>query len=71
MCPHAAILYFSAQVQLLDPLPSLARELEPFFWTMYSVLALKPDLWTVLVTHLVFITVPILKMLESPVEVSN
>ena len=69
MFPHS--IYFSAQVQLLGPLPTLVRELEPFFLTMYSVQALRPDWWTVLVTHLAFITVPTLKMLESPVKVSN
>ena len=30
---------------------------------------MRPDLWTVIVTHLVFITVPTLKMLESLVKV--
>ena len=52
-------------MQLLGHLPSLARELEPFFWTMYSVLALKPDWWTVPTMELVHITVPTLKMLVS------
>ena len=43
----------------------LARELEPFFWTTYSVLALKPDWWTVPTMELVHITVSTLKMLVS------
>ena len=30
---------------------------------------MRPDLWTVIVTNLVFITVPTLKMLESLVKV--
>ena len=46
-------------------MPSLARELEPFFWTMYSVLALKPDWWTVPTMELAHITVFTLKMLVS------
>ena len=41
MFPHC--MYFSAQVQLLGLVPTLVRELEPFFWTMYSVLALRAD----------------------------
>ena len=56
-------MYFSAQVQLLGLVPTLVRELEPFFWTMCSVLALKPDWWTVPTMELVHITVSTLKML--------
>ena len=54
------------QVPLPGLVPSLARELEPFFWTRWPVLGLRPDLRTVAVTHLVIMTVPTLKMLESP-----
>ena len=47
--------------------PTLAEELEPFFWTRWPVQGLRPDLWTVAVINLAFMTVPTLKMLESPV----
>ena len=57
------------QVQLLESVVSLAGGLEPFFWMRWTVLELRPDLWTVPVTHLAFITVLTLKMLESPVKV--
>ena len=49
----------------LFPLPSLAKELEPFLWTMCSVLGVRPDWWTVPTMELVHITVPTLKMLVS------
>ena len=49
------------------PVPTLAGELEPSSWTRWAVLGLRPDWWTVLVTHLVFMTVVTMKMLESPV----
>ena len=55
----------SPQMQLLARLPSLGKELEPFFWTMYSVLALRLDWWTVPTMELAHITVPTLKMLVS------
>ena len=69
MFPHS--VNSSPQVQLPDRLPTLAEELEPFFWIRWAVLGLKPDWWTVAVTHLAFMTVLTLKMLESPVKVSN
>ena len=55
-------------VQLPGSVISLARELDPFFWTRWPVLGLRPDLSTVPVTHIVIMTVPTLKMLESPAE---
>ena len=63
--PYSVNLF--PQVQLPGLVPTLARELEPFFWTRWPVLGLRPDLWTVAVIHLAFMTVPTLKMLESPV----
>ena len=53
----------SSQVQLLVPLPTLARELDLFFWTMYDALAVKPEYKTVPVMELEAIIVPTLKML--------
>ena len=61
--------FFFLQGQLPGFVVSLAGELDPFFWMKWTVLEMRPDLWTVAVTHLVFITVPTLKMLESPVKV--
>jgi len=60
---------FFLQGQLPGFVLSLARELDPFFWMKWTVLGLRPDLWTVTATHLVFITVSTLKMLESLVKV--
>ena len=48
---------------MLARLPTLVRELEPFFWTMYSALALKPEYKTVPVMELETIIVHTLKML--------
>ena len=56
-------------MQLPGRLPTLARDLEPFFWIMWAALGLRPDWLTVAVTHLVFIIVSTLKMLESHVNV--
>ena len=50
-------------MQLLARLPTLARELEPFFWTMCSALGLKPEYKTVPVMELETTIVPTLKML--------
>ena len=60
---HNNAILSSPQVQLLARLPTLARELEPFFWTMCSVLGLKPEYKTVPVMELETIIVPTLKML--------
>ena len=42
--------------------PPLARELDPFSWTMSGVEELKRDLLTVLAMQLAFITVATMKM---------
>ena len=69
--PHSMGLRVNMVPQV--PLPglehSLVKELEPFFWIRWPVLGMRPDLWTVAVTHLVFTTAPTLKMLESSVKV--
>ena len=62
-------VHLSPQVQLPGCVPTLARELEPFFWIMCTAVGLRPDWWTVAVTHLAFITVTTLMMLESHVKV--
>ena len=54
---------------MLGLVPTLAGELEPFFWITWAALGLRRDWWTVAVTNLVFITAPTLKMLESHVKV--
>ena len=64
-------VHLSQQVQLPRGVHTLARELEPFFWTIWSVLGRKPNLWIVAETRLVFITVATLEMLESSVKVLN
>ena len=48
---------------------SLARELDPFSWTMCPAEAVKLDLLTVVQIQLAFITVPTLKMLEFGAEI--
>ena len=53
----------SSQVQLLARLPSLVRELDLFFWTMYNALAVKAEYKTVPVMELETIIVSTLKML--------
>ena len=71
ICPCVAIRHtndITPQVQLPGSVLSLAGELDPFFWTRWHVLELRPDLWTVPVTHLVITTVPTLKMLGSPAD---
>ena len=60
-------LNLSPQVQLPGPVPTLVGELEPFFWTRWPVLGMRPDWWTVKVIHLVFIIVATMKMLGSRV----
>ena len=60
----------SSQVQLLVRLPTLVRELDLFFWTMYNALALKPEYKTVPVMELEAIIVPTLKMLVLNAKVS-
>ena len=46
----------------------MARELDPFFWTMCSALELNPDCLTVATMELVHITVPIQRMLVQVAE---
>ena len=60
----------SPQVQLPAHFPTLVRELDLFFWTMYIVLALKPEYRTVPTMELETIIVPTLKMLVLNVKVS-
>jgi len=52
-------------------LPSLAREIAPSGWTMWSVLEMKPNLLLVPTMQLAVIIVTTLKMLVSDVKVSN
>ena len=47
---------------------SMARELDPFSWTMSSVLELKPNLLPVVTMELAFITVVTMRMLEFSAE---
>ena len=63
------IVNLSPQVPLPGPVPTLAMDLDLFFWTRWPVLGMRPELSTVPATHLAFMTVPTLKMLESPVKV--
>jgi len=46
----------------------MARELDPFSWTMSSVLELKPNLLPVLAIQLAFITVVTMRMLGFSAE---
>ena len=48
---------------------SMAGELDPFFWTMSSVVELKVDLLTAPAMELAFITVAIMKMLGFSAEI--
>ena len=57
------------QVLLHFHMHSLARELDPSFWTMCPAEELKLDLLNVLPMQLAFITVLTLKMLEFGVEI--
>ena len=52
-------------MQLLAHLLSMARELDPSYWTMLPALALSLDFGNVPAMELAFITVPTLKMLVS------
>jgi len=54
---------FVLQMQLLAAVLSMARELDPSYWTMWPALDLNLDFMTVLTMELAFITVPTLKML--------
>ena len=54
---------FVLQMQLLAAVLSMARELDPSYWTMWPALGLNLDFMTVLTMELAFITVPTLKML--------
>ena len=54
---------FVLQMQLLAAVLSMARELDPSYWTMWLALDLNLDFMTVLTMELAFITVPTLKML--------
>ena len=73
-CPKCAFTFSASphlhQVQHLYPLHSLDRELDQSCWIMWAALALRPGFGTAPTMVLVFITVPILKMLVSDVEVS-
>ena len=62
---------FLLQEQLPFPLPSLAREMAPSGWTMWSVLEMKPNLLLVPTMQLAVIIVTTLKMLVSDVKVSS
>ena len=62
---------FLPQEQLPSHLPSLAREMAPSGWTMWSVLEMKPNLSLVPTMKLAVITVATLKMLVSDVKVSS
>ena len=62
---------FLPQEQLPSHLPSLAREMAPSGWTMWSVLEMKPNLLIVPTMQLAVITVATHKMLVSDVKVSS
>jgi len=62
---------FLPQEQLPSCLPSLAREMAPSGWTMWSVLEMKPNLLLVPTMQLAVITVTTRKMLVLDVEVSS
>jgi len=62
---------FLPQEQLPSRLPSLAREMAPSGWTMWSVLEVKPNLLLVPTIQLAVITVTTRKMLVLDVEVSS
>jgi len=55
-------------MQLLAAVLSMARELDPSYWTMWPALDLNLDFMTVLTMELAFITVPTLKMLVPVVR---
>ena len=56
---------FITQTHRPSPMPSLVKELVSSSWTMWDVLVLRADLWTVPIMELAHITVPTLKMLVS------
>jgi len=62
---------FLPQEQLPSRLPSLAREMAPSGWTMWSVLEMKLNLLIVPTMQLAVITVATRKMLVSDVKVSS
>jgi len=59
---------FVLQMQLLAAVLSMARELDPSYWTMWPALDQNLDFMTVVAMELVFITVPTLKMLVPVVR---
>ena len=59
---------FVLQMQLLAAVLSMARELDPSYWTMWPALDLNLDFMTVLTMELAFITVLTLKMLVPVVR---
>ena len=62
---------FLSQEQLPSHLPSLAKEVAPSGWTMWSVLEMKPNSLLVPTMELAVITVATPKMLVSDVTVSS
>ena len=69
--PSNIAIIIPSQIQLPAPMPPLVGELVPSSWTMCSVVAQKPNLWTAIALELAVITVTTLKMLESSVRVST
>ena len=69
--PSNIAIFIPSQCQLPAPMPPLVRELVTSSWTMCTVVAQKPNLWTAIVLELAVITVTTLKMLESSVRVST
>ena len=55
-------------MQLLVPMLSMARGLDPSYWTMWAALALSLDFGTAPVMELALMTVATLKMLVPPVR---
>jgi len=62
---------FLSQEQLPSRLPSLAKEVAPSGWTMWSVLEMKSNLLLVPTMQLAVITVATRKMLVSDAKVSS
>ena len=68
-CSYNFITTIFPQELLLFHVLSMAGELDPFFWTMSSVVELKVDLLTAPAMELAFITVAIMKMLGFSAEI--
>ena len=58
----------NVQVRLQEAGHFLAREVEIYYWIMWTVLELRPDSLNALIMVLASTTVPILKMLELLVK---